>query len=71
MKTQPAKETSRTTDGIFHALRSWRPLVLAALLPLAMACTDTVTGLDRGSQDTEAPIDDSSESTDDGLPVAL
>lgn len=58
MKTDTTKDPKRTPEGFFNGFRAWKPLILAAFLPLAVACTDTVTGLDQlAHEEEESDID--------------
>lgn len=66
MSTHPTQDSSRTPDSFFRSFRPWKLLILVALLPLAAACTDTVTGLEQLSEESETRIEDPTEE----LPVA-
>lgn len=70
MKTHQTRDTSRNGSRFFNAARIWKPLALAAILPLFAACTDTVTGVQEFDGDNP-PAEQAPEPTDDGAPVAL
>lgn len=68
MSTHETENVDRSPRAL--RIPFWKPLILVALLPLAGACTDTVTGLDQIDHEEEtSTIDDLSEDSD--RPVAL
>lgn len=69
MSTHETKTTDRSSQGFLAALRSWRPLILAALIPLAAACTDTVTGLEQVTHEEEGSTAEERPGATD-IPVA-